>query len=126
MFNLFLESLLENAPEKEKSAINSILLGFNCLTESLSTDDANINLSTTVFKSRGPSPTINKKKEEYFDKTLPDESLSVVEKSKFGYGRVAKYPDAGRDIITLDPLKNQFTGSQYHAGDSTSGTSSSD
>ena len=113
-FDTFLESI--------KTPNNSLLIetfkdAFLCL-ESLSTDSANNKPLGNVLKYDDVGLTRNDiNHSEYFNKTLDDSKLDEVNRSKFGMGRVAKFADPGRSIVSNDPNKNQFTGSQYYAGD---------
>jgi hypothetical protein len=114
-FNSFLEGIRNN---QKNPLIEVCIEGFSAFMESLSTDDANTKPFTGVVKDleRGK---INKGIEdsEYFNQTLSPDKVNLVKQSQFGLGRVAAYPAAGRTISGNDPSTNQFTGSQYYAGD---------
>ena len=114
-FSTFLESI---KTEKNFALIESVKNGLYACLESLSTDDANSKPFGSVLKHEEPGKIVNGiENSEYFNQTLSDERLDLVNKAKFGMGRVAAYPAAGRSIASNDPIKNQFTGSQYYAGD---------
>ncbi len=123
-FDTFLESI--------KTSQNSLLIetfkdAFITCFESLSTDSANNKPLGSVLKYDDVGLTRNDiNQDEYFNKTLDDEKLDIVNKSKFGMGRVAKFADPGRSIVSNDPMKNQFTGSQYYAGDAGTTSTSND
>jgi hypothetical protein len=105
----FLDSL---KTEDNKIIIESIIFGYLSLFESLSTDDANAKPFGSVLKYEEPATLLpgnpEKEDEEYFSKTLSDDKLELVRRSKFGLGRIAKYPPPGRGIASNDPQTNQY------------------
>jgi hypothetical protein len=102
---IFIESIDTNSP-----LMDVINQGYLSIFESLSTDDANSKPEGSVVKF--VERTVIHKgidSDDYFDDLKVDSGLSpkdkiTAEKSKFGNGRVSKYPDSGRALTSTDPL----------------------
>lgn len=101
-------AFLENLKDSGNSLlVDTIQKGFNQIYESLSTDDANLpkpHLKTdSPFKSAVANPNFGN---EYFNQTLPTNTMNIVNKAQSGGSKTAMHPKAGRWVVTLDPLKS--------------------
>jgi hypothetical protein len=119
--NLNFKNFLNTLKTEENSAIiECIISGFLVLSESLSTDDANAKPFGSVLKYEEPATLLTgraeNEKEGYFPRTLSPQKLDMVEQSKFGLGRIAKYPPPGRGIASNDPISNQYGAIQNTEG----------
>lgn len=120
-FSHFLESIKNS---ENSNILDSLIEAYSYL-ESLSTDDANEKKNGQVLNYVIPGSTLNGNEDDQFSGSkLSPQKLEIVRMSQFGMGRQATFPDVGRSIVSTDPLKNQYTGSQYYAGDSGNGSSS--
>lgn len=105
-FNSFLENLTTN---DNYSSIEVIKEAFNCIYESLSTDDANQLMNNQKISEPGAPAvsikTIPNQDNEYFKQTLSDKDVKKAEISQFGKG-IKQYPKAGKWTVSLDPSKS--------------------
>lgn len=118
------KSFLENLTTKENSLlVDSVKKGFE-LCESLSTDDANAKKdgqAVGIYGAPASCTDIAQNKDnEYFEQTLDDETLEKVISSQAMGNRKRVHPDAGRGVVSMDPLKSGH-GTQPNANFSTEG-----
>lgn len=88
--------------------------------ESLSTDSANAqpngNRSNPIVPMTAPILPGRPDKDEYFPETLSSAKREQVEQSKFGLGRISKYPTPGRDISPNDAISGNIGAIQNTTG----------
>jgi hypothetical protein len=111
-FDVFLEGLRS----KSNSDLIDIIMHAHSLIESLSTDDANAKPNGLTVSHPSPASAVNmipNRDNEYFDQTLPDWLLNIVNQSYHGK-KIGLYPQAGRTSNGKDALKSNET-SNYNA-----------
>ena len=104
-------AFLENIKTEPHSELIDIIKNGYLLIESLSTDDANSKPNGSTVSHPNPASAVNftpNVDNEYFDQTLPDWVLNIVNKSYRGK-KVGMYPPAGRTSVGKDALKNNET-----------------
>jgi len=125
-YNNFIENL---RTEDNSELIDTINEGFQLISESLSTDDANVKKYGQAIPLSGiPATTTNihhNSDNEYFNQTLNEKILNIVKNAQAGK-RIWEHAKSGRWIISHDPLKfgnndqqnANFTGDSGWAGSS--------
>ena len=115
-FNNFVENM---RTDDNSELIDTIHEGFQYISESLSTDDANVRkLCQAIPISGVPANATNIQQNadnEYFNQTLTDKQLSQVNNGHAGK-RVWEHAKAGKWVVSNDPLKFGTPGNQNTVG----------
>jgi len=115
-YNNFIENLRN---EGNSELIDTIKAGFQYITESLGTDDANKHpLGQSIPVTGVPANTTNihpNSDNEYFDKTVSDAVLKIGKHAQAGQ-RVWEHAKAGKWVVSQDKLKFGTPGNQNTVG----------